>query len=135
MLCFKYYFPNILENNKKKCYSDVLKSSHKSKIGIIGDRIKKPLIIQTSVIESNETKTTKHNDKNENFSLFIKEKEIGKIIGYGGSNINKIRENSGARITIKQESNKLREVIITGNNNNIEKAKSLINYYLENERK
>ncbi|XP_078672369.1 putative ATP-dependent RNA helicase DDX43 [Branchiostoma floridae x Branchiostoma belcheri] len=67
--------------------------------------------------------------------ITIASTEVGKLIGKGGSNINRIRDESGARINIGEQDILETEVELVGSPEAIERCETLINDHLHPEDK
>ena len=126
---FQYYFPNVIDGINQKHLNSTLSSN-------IKDALNK---IQKNKIQKNETETENKSQKNvtENKSqknvteneteMMIDDKYLGKIIGRGGRTLDQIRTASNTKITIyRQLYNNKRRVVIVGNQDNIQKAKTNI---------
>ena len=117
---FQYYFPNVIDGINQKHLNSTLSSN-------IKDALNK---IQKNKIQKNETETENKSQKNvtENETeMMIDDKYLGKIIGRGGRTLDQIRTASNTKITIyRQLYNNKRRVVIVGNQDNIQKAKTNI---------
>ena len=144
---FQYYFPNVIDGinqkhlnlseyinkqkliAKKSIWQDSLLSTVKTQ-PTKGTKTKSTKVTKTQPTKVTKTKVTKTKPTkvtNES-EMMIDNKYLGKIIGRDGTMIHQIRTCSNTQITIYKElyDNSKRKIVISGNQNCIQKAKNNI---------
>lgn len=124
---FEFYFPPIfskieMDDNDKTRYDMLVKclSSGSTSLFSNGLGVLSSPISDTNYVVSNEA-----------IEMMIDNKDIGKLMGSGGSRIKKIRKDSGATIDISGRFiGKKRKVRINGSEKNVQMAKDIIMEYL-----
>jgi hypothetical protein len=122
-----------MSDEDKKRYEMLLKSLTSgsrsfftNELGVLPSDV----LSSSSVVES-PTVTLAEPVLNEGFEIMVENKYVGKLIGSGGSRIQKIREESGATINISgRHVDKKRIVKITGKEMSIKIAKEQIMKYI-----
>jgi polyribonucleotide nucleotidyltransferase len=121
---FKYFFPTILNPSHQPPFKYEVK--YGVKYGVIGQERPK----QLPQIEKTNEKIQKNTEiQNEKIMfMFISNQNIGRIIGYNGVTINKLRKTTKAKINISngKDENGNRKITISGFEDEIEQVENEI---------
>lgn len=123
MESLKYYLPSFIVNDVLNVKTNV-NVKVKVKDGIVKNT---GVIGQINVEKEEYYKNIDGSKFNKEHFVYIKEKDIGKIIGYGGLVIKEIRKESNTTVKISKDAiNGMRMLTIKGTKKNVENCKKII---------